>query len=287
MTGPSGGPALTDVLGVCVAWEADTCVIQPESGAAVTIALRDVVSGKPVPPRPSARHRVSTRDAEARTASLWAGIERESLGAWQLRHDPAPVGRPRKRANSCLAIGEPGVPVAEALDAVVAFYAARGRDPLVQIEAGSQVEDALVAAGWVALTVGETEMRIASVSRVRRSLPRSAHPVELTVADTRAVASAGTGCDPVAEGSAAVDGDWLGLHGLAVDPGHRRRGLASAVVGELLDWGAERGALTAWLHVETDNPAGTAFWAALGFEHHHTCRYYAPPSAASASPVSR
>ena len=29
-TGPSGGPALTDVLGVCLSWADGTCVVQRE-----------------------------------------------------------------------------------------------------------------------------------------------------------------------------------------------------------------------------------------------------------------
>ena len=55
--GPSGGPALTDVLGVCVAWGEGRCVIRPEEGPDVTIRLADVVAGKPVPPRPPRRGR--------------------------------------------------------------------------------------------------------------------------------------------------------------------------------------------------------------------------------------
>ena len=51
-TGPSGGPAMTDVLGVCLRWSDGECVVQPETGPAVTIPLRLIVSGKPVPPRP-------------------------------------------------------------------------------------------------------------------------------------------------------------------------------------------------------------------------------------------
>jgi len=54
-TGPSGGPAMSDVLGVCLRWSAGECVVQPESGAPVTIPLRDVVAGKQVPPRPDRR----------------------------------------------------------------------------------------------------------------------------------------------------------------------------------------------------------------------------------------
>jgi GNAT superfamily N-acetyltransferase len=285
-TGPSGGPAFTDVLGTCLSWADGVCAVQPESGAAVTIEIADIVSGKPVPPRPAARLRVGVRDAESRTGGLWTTVDREPLGDWELRSDRAPVGRLLKRANSCLAIGDPGRPFPEALAAVEAFYADRGRDPLVQVETDSAVEEAFARAGWHRLTYGESDFLLASVARLRRSLPASKHDVELSADGVRAVASVDAGCDPVAAAQAAVDGDWVGLHTLTVDPAYRRRGIATAVVGELLDWAAEQGAMTAWLHVETDNPGGRAFWEALGFTAHHTCRYWAPRSA-SAWPVSR
>lgn len=289
-TGPTGGPALTDLLGVCIAWHDGVCVVQPESGDAVTIPLADIVSGKPVPPRPSVRHRVSAREAESHTGALWAAVERVELGEWELRFDPAPVGRVLKRANSCLAMGDPGTAVLDALDRIETFYAERGRDPLAQVEVGSPEEDAFIAAGWQPLDHGDSELWLASLSRVRRSLPPPVRPVDLAVSGQRAVASIGAGCDPLAEAHAAIDGDWIGLHGVSVDPAHRRRGLGTTVVAELLEWGAEQGAMTAWLHVETDNTDGRSLWSALGFAPHHGCRYYAPAGpdrAVSASPVSR
>ena len=76
-----------------------------------------------------------------------------------------------------------------------------------------------------------------------------------------------------ATGEAALDGDWLGIHDVAVEPAHRRQGLATRVIAELLDWGASRGATTAWLHVETDNHAGMATYELIGFVTHHTNRY--------------
>ncbi|KRB74951.1 hypothetical protein ASE01_16375 [Nocardioides sp. Root190] len=277
-SGPTGGPAFTDLLGVCTAWAEGRCVVQPESGPAVTIALADIVSGKPVPPRPSVRHRVGVRESEVRTSSLWPGIERIALGEWELRSEAAPTGRLRKRANSCLAIGDPGVPLVTALTAVEAFYAERSRDPLLQVEADSEVERELIATGWHALEHGESELRLAGTSQVRRALGRQHPPVEREATGPRAVASIGTACDPLAEAHATLDDDWLGIHGLAVDPAHQRRGLARAVLAELLDWGSEQGALTVWLHVETANVGGRAFWDAAGISPHHTCRYYAPPA---------
>ncbi|MBS4752613.1 GNAT family N-acetyltransferase [Nocardioides sp. zg-ZUI104] len=305
--GPSGGPAFTDLLGVCLSWADGFCVVQPEDGPAIEIALADIVSGKPVPPRPPVRHRVSAREAEAHTGALWPGLERVRLGDWELRSAPVLGARLVKRANSCLAMGEPGVPAPEAVAAVRAFYAARDRPPLAQVEPGTPAEEAFVAAGWQPVAGGDAELWLASVSRVRRALrargvPARAPQVELEVSGEVAAASVGTGCDPLAEGRASVDGDWVGLHALSVEPAHRRRGLGTAVVGELLDWAAERGAMTAWLHVEVDNTPAQGLWRALGFSAHHACRYYAPPasaapgsettgseapSSASASPVSR
>ncbi|HET7351353.1 MAG TPA: hypothetical protein VFJ28_10485 [Marmoricola sp.] len=54
-TGPSGGPAMTDVLGTCESWEDGVVTVRREDGTEVEIAVADIVSGKPVPPRPRRR----------------------------------------------------------------------------------------------------------------------------------------------------------------------------------------------------------------------------------------
>jgi GNAT superfamily N-acetyltransferase len=266
---------MTDLLGVCVSWSETECVIRPESGPEVTIPLSLIVSGKPVPPRPSVRQRVSPRSAESHAAPLWPQVVRERLGEWELRTDPAPAGRLLKRANSCLAMGDPGVPFSAAADAVVSFYSSRNRDAVVQVEAGSSVESEFVGAGWSVLPHGEADFLLASVARARRALRSRvrALDVELAVEDgVRAVATIAE----VASGRAALDGDWLGLHDLQVSAAQRRRGLGLAVLDRLLEWGAEQGATTAWLHVETDNEPASTLYESLGFATHHTCRYLTP-----------
>ena len=79
--------------------------------------------------------------------------------------------------------------------------------------------------------------------------------------------------DGTATGRAALDGDWVVLDAIAVDADHRRQGLATRVVAELLDWAASQGARTAMLQVETDNPAAVRLYEGLGFVTHHTYRY--------------
>jgi hypothetical protein len=54
-TGPSGGPALTDVLGVLEGWEAGVLRVRREDGGLVAIAAAEVVAGKRIPPRPPRR----------------------------------------------------------------------------------------------------------------------------------------------------------------------------------------------------------------------------------------
>ena len=281
-TGPTGGPAFTDLLGVCTAWGDGAMTLAPADRAPVEIPLADIVSGKPVPPRPSHLTRVSARDAELRGLGLVPGMETAALGEWILRTDPAPVGRLLKRANSCLAIGSPGRPFADAVTALTAFYADRARTPMAQVEQGSEVEAAFVAAGWRPLGRGDASFLAVPLSRLHRLLA-AGHSV---VTPTPILATASAARPQVeahdehgariAVGSAVLDRDWLGIHGLSVDAAYRRRGLATAMMAELVEWGAERGARTVWLHVESDNAPALALYERLGFSEHHAVRYLVP-----------
>ena len=271
-TGPSGGPALTDVLGVCLRWSRDECVVQPDDGPPVTIPLRLVVAGKPVPPRPSVRSRVTPLEIHRHVAGLWPGVVVEHVGEWVLRAGPLVDGRHPRRGSSALTMGDPGLAVDEALDRVLRFAERHGRPPLAVVEVASAREEELAGHGWTPIDLAPVHTQLASVAQVRRGL--AAPPDDAVVdedGDRAEVRLRG-----VARGRAAVDGDWLGLHGVLVDPDHRGRGLARAVVATLLEWGAERGATTAWLHVESDNPAAVGLWRTLGFRTHHDHRYVAP-----------
>ena len=218
--------------------------------------------------------RVSARAAEGHAAPHWAGVVREPLGDWELRTEPVPGDRLRKRANSCLAIGDPGLPLDAAGEVVRQFYASRDRPAMVQVEAGSEVEQWFAAAGWTVVPGGDSHFMIGSLSRSRRLLGgRASAPAELVVEGDRARASV----EDLAHGKAGADGDWLGLHGLYVAPDARRRGLATAVLARLLEWGAERGTTTVWLHVETDNDPAIALYESVGLAVHHGCRYLAAP----------
>lgn len=275
---------MTDLLGVCTSWGDGWCVVQPEVGAPVRIALEDIVSGKPVPPRPPTRHRISPVDAQLRALALWPGLHTEPLGDWLLRSSTTETAR---RANSVLAfpgtsyesrsLGHYSYDVAR----VVEHYEALGKRPIAAVLADS-AEDALFRShGWELESIdADTLFQMAGVAQVRRALrgsgSRRARPaaagVDVTVEGGLATARIGD----AAGGIAAYDRDWVGFRGIEVDPNRQREGLGVAVMAALLEWGAEQGATTAYLQVIADNAPALALYERLGFTTHHAYRYLAP-----------
>lgn len=262
----------TDVLGTCTEWAADSLTVDREAHGPVTIPLADVVTGKPVPPRASVRARVPAREVEQHVAALWTSITTEPLGQWQLRASPPHGGRLRRRGNSALAMDDPGIGWADAAWGVRRFYDALDQVPTVQVQRGSQVERTLATLGFAPMGDGDAHAQLASVARALRSVRSAAPdvPAELEELPGSVVVSLDGGA---ATGRGVLSGDWLLVESLVVDPGSRRRGLATAVLAEVLDWGASLGATTALLHVETDNAGAIALYEQHGFITHHTNRY--------------
>ena len=304
---------MTDLLGVMESWADGTTTVRDESGAVTSIAIADIVTGKPVPPRPSARHRISPEGAELRANASWPALVAEPLGDWLLRAS----GGYSSRANSVMAAGSPGVEFDSAELAVLAFYERQMLPAWAQVVVGSDVHSNFESAGWIPARPGEADslFQIASVSMalraVRRSLPPDVPAVSMSTtvdaawladdqrARTHDLAATGVleGPDEVtfasvrssvdapviapatpviAKGRAVYSDDWLGITDIAVAPSHRRQGLAVTVLGGLLEWGAERGASTAYLQTRGDNLAALALYERLGFTTHHTYRYLRP-----------
>lgn len=297
---------MTDLLGVMESWTATSTVVRDEDGTATEIALSDIVSGKPVPPRPSPRMRVSAEQACLMSNASWPAVHTRALGDWLMRAS----GGFSARANSVMAIGDPGVPFDEAVARTVAFYVSHVLVPWAQVVVGSATGRGFEAAGWRAARPGEadSELQIASVAQaaraVRRLLPARAPTVSLgttatpawLASDERAlahpddavavlegptdvafVAVSSTGEGLVAKGRVACHGVWAGITDVWVSPDHRRHGLGLVVMTAMLERAAERGATTAYLQVRGDNLPALALYATLGFRTHHTYRYLAVP----------
>lgn len=89
--------------------------------------------------------------------------------------------------------------------------------------------------------------------------------------------------NPVGIGFAVVDGTWVGIFGMRTSPEHRRRGIASALVGAIVRAAAELGATAAYLQVEDDNAAAIACYERLGFATSHRHHYRTEPTVPEAA----
>jgi GNAT superfamily N-acetyltransferase len=293
-TGPSGGPAMTDVLGVCESWQDGVATVRREDGTVVEIATADIVSGKPVPPRPSVHRRLGSAQADRLALPGWQPVETEPLGEWLLRAS----GGFSSRANSVFALGHPGMPVEEAVNRVADWYRARSLAPRAHVLPLSAEAAGFATAGWT--TYEPTLIMLGSVSRILRRLgsSQSIEPQHDDAIDAgwlvsderaarygapaRAVLEAGqvtfaTVRDEqgsvLARGRGAFHNDWIGVSSLWTHPDRRGEGLGSAVLASLLEWGAERGATTTYLQVVESNAEALRLYEARGYEVHHRYEY--------------
>nr|WP_046500834.1 GNAT family N-acetyltransferase [Streptomyces odonnellii] len=165
--GGAGAEKFTDTVGVLTSWDNGVLLITRRTGESVRVPEAALVAGKVVPAAP-ARRRGPAADFEelARAgARAWQPVESEPLGGWLLR---ASSGFTR-RANSVLPLGEPGMPLDEALARVREWYGERGLPAYVQAATGAEGTQELLCAelegrGWCPEVAAE--VRIAALAPV-------------------------------------------------------------------------------------------------------------------------
>jgi N-acetylglutamate synthase len=241
------------------------------------------------------RSPLDVADLERLATRGWRGSEEAPLGEWLLRAGGGFTGR----ANSALVLGDPGMPLPDAVAAVAAWYAERGLPPVAMLPGRQSraADAAFAAADWardedvlvltapltvlpadgvpVDLSPVPDDAWLAGYRHRGRPLPPSA-PAVLTNAED--VVFASVRLDPAPAPLAAVargvvtDG-WLGVSAVTVEEQHRRRGLATAVMAALHRWGAERGAQWVYLQVSADNAPARALYRKAGFIEHHRYHY--------------
>lgn len=299
--GPSGGPALNDVVGRVLSVDEHTVTVQRRDGRDATVPLADIVTWKPVPERPLRRRSAAAIEVDELTRITsrgWPAIDSVMLGEWELRS----AGRFTGRANSVATHGSPGLAADDALAEVVAFYDERDQPALAQVVAGSANEQLFIAAGWVPTEgyFGGAVVQVADLdpaydadrdARVARTVddewlshygrvndPDAARAV---LEGPAQVAFISIGDPTVAIGRVAVTGEWAGISCVEVDPGSRRQGLAKRIVDTSLAWAVEHGADKAYLQTMRTNQAALGLYAPYGFVDHHDYRYLQPPTAGS------
>ena len=278
-------------------------LITRKGGESVRIPESSLVAAKVVPSAPARRRGPAASYEElAHVASrAWRPVESERLGAWELR---AASGFTR-RANSVLPLGDPGVPLDEALDVVRRWYGDRGLPAYIQTATGAEGTQELLCAelerrGWVREVTAELWIgALAPVAdRAEASgvvLSREADEAWLARYRRKGVSEValkvlGSGPsvwfatvpgeqDPAAIGRCVVDGRWASFAAVEVDPALRRRGLATTVMAALARRALDEGASAAWLQVEEDNAGARALYAGMGFAAHHAYHHYREPAA--------
>ncbi|MEG3629661.1 GNAT family N-acetyltransferase [Streptomyces poriticola] len=298
------GGRFTDTVGVLTSWDQGVLVITRKSGETVRIPESALVAGKVVPAAPARRRGPAASYEElARVAArAWPPVESARLGEWELR---AASGFTR-RANSVLPLGDPGMPLDEALGTVRRWYGERGLPARVQTATGAEGTEELLCAelerrGWVREVTAElwTGALAPVADRAEGAgvlLSRTADEAWLARYQRKGVPEAalqvlGGGPSvwfatvpgetaPAAIGRCVVDGRWAVFGAVEVDPAERRRGLATIVMAALAGRALDEGASAACLQVETDNTAARAMYAGMGFAAHHVYHHYREPAGA-------
>ncbi|MFF2808924.1 GNAT family N-acetyltransferase [Streptomyces sp. NPDC058000] len=314
----AGEPAFTDAVGILTSWNDGVLSITRRSGESVRVEESSLVAAKVVPAAPARRKvpAATVRELQRVAARGWPAIETERLGEWTLRAaiQEAVVGRRvgfTRRANSVLPLGDPGVPLDEALARATRWYADRGLPTLVTVATGRADADERLAAelaarGWS--DEAHTSVRIAAlapladteadISGVRLSRQPDTDWLTLynragtPTAEARAVLTGGPSVwfarVPAPDGGTAaigrlvVDGRWAGFAAVETAPGQRRRGLATLVMAALAERALQEGASAAYLQVETDNAGALALYDGLGFVEHHGYHYRRGPAGGAA-----
>ncbi|HWB67987.1 MAG TPA: hypothetical protein VG708_14280, partial [Mycobacteriales bacterium] len=155
------------VVGVLVATSAETWSVRRRDGSVAEVELGTIEAARIVPP--SAAQRATAAEVEQAAALGWRGLETARLGEWLLR---AGAGF-TSRANSAMAVGDPGTPLAAAVDAVQEWYAERGLPPRAAVAEGAApggLEDELRRRRWDADQ--PTHVMTAEITHVLRAVPQ-------------------------------------------------------------------------------------------------------------------
>nr|WP_205863664.1 GNAT family N-acetyltransferase [Planosporangium mesophilum] len=288
----------SDVLGELVdLTETDLTVRTVER--LIRVPRGEITHAKRVPDR---RRPSATEALERVAAAGWPAPEQAQLGEWLLRAG----GGWTARANSALPIGDPGRTLHDAVDAVEAWYRARGLPPKITVAepVGGRVTAEITRRGWrpapptlvqtaalpdvVASTSAADDVRLdttpppgwfTAVAGHKGSLPETARGILTGVPVARYAGMYTADGEPVAVGRGVIaGGPWLGISLVSVDPAYRRRGLGRAVVGTLARWAVAAGATYAYLQVEEHNEAAVAMYAGLGFSAHHAYATWTAPA---------
>lgn len=257
------------------------------------------------------KSRTSILDLERAAAAHWRATEQEWLGGWLMRAAEGFTGR----ANSALPLGDPRMPLDEALAAVTGWYRARGLAPMIavpmplgeRVAEVSDLDNQLAERSWptrpgpayvmtsslagappAPVLPEGAEFRVddepddawlAMYDYRRRNWRPPVMRTLLTSARAQAFASirSAAGREVLAIGRLSIAEGWAGITAVEVNPARRRGGLGTALTRGVCAEAARRGVRRVFLQVETENPAAIAMYERCGFAYSHRYHYRVAP----------
>jgi GNAT superfamily N-acetyltransferase len=283
-----------------VAADAVTWTVRRRDGSVIDVDVAKITAGRVV--APSRAERASVTEVQRVAALGWRALDAEPLGEWLLRAGGGFTGR----ANSALALGEPGMPLPAAVEVVESWYAARALAPRVQLverDAPAGLSELLDDGGWTAgplvhvmtaelahalraaASAPDQEVRfdaepddswLACYRQDGGALPDAARQI-LTNHPAAVFASIRNGDRSIAIARAAVDSRWAGLFAVEVVPDRRGERLGATISAAALRWAGEHGARRTYLQVSADNTPAVQLYLRLNFRVHHDYRYREAP----------
>ena len=241
-------------------------------------------------------------DLERAAALHWQAPDIQPLGDWLLRAAAGFTGR----ANSALPLGDPGLPLPEAVAAVEDWYRRRDLRPMIVLPQGAApepLESLLAERSWVprpgpafVMTADVADIPASTAHVTFRPEPDAAFlglyryrgqdlpPIARTLmmsAPWQAFGTISRDGRAVACGRISVAGDpgeqWSVLTAVEVDAACRGQGLGVAVTSGLAAAAASHGARRMLLQVETGNAAARALYQRCGFRDSHRYHYLIAP----------
>jgi ribosomal protein S18 acetylase RimI-like enzyme len=234
---------------------------------------------------PAALERIADRS--------WPAAHPGRLGDWIVNTDRGFSGR----LNACWPLGDPGLPLVEAVDAVEARYAAAGLpslfkpvdglSPALEVELARRgyaprtetlmMTGPLRGEGGRAEVTADPDHRFEAVFNGAQGDPEDAAErmgAFRRIPTPRGFAVVAIDGAPVAIGGTAIEGDWAGVFGMRTLAAHRRKGLARDILQALFATARAAGASRGYLQVEADNVPAIALYAGFGFREAYRYRYW-------------
>lgn len=295
------------IVGEIISADDERWSVRRRDGEIAEVSVASIEARRVVPPGRSVT--TSALEIEQISAFGWRPVEAARLGGWLLRAS----GGFTQRANSALALGDPGMALDQAIELVSEWYASRNL-PALLLEPDGCAPDGLstrlAERGWSARS--ETHVMTGEIAHVLRARPTAlansaASGLALEIdeapdaawyacavdggrpdsADARQVIEAHPavvfgslreGGRAVAAARAAVDARWAGLFMVMVAPDRRREGLGVAITLATLKEAARRGGRHVYLQVTAQNSAAIELYRQLNLRVHHSYRYWSAPA---------